>query len=328
MIRQSIPLPIANCSYAPLKDFLNYSTTTLFHFSLALLTITLSIITLIFFNSVKIKHSEINKRISTGNISNNTWVLFYFFVALRALCEGLRLGLEIHLDKYLSVGLYCLVNILQGALILSLTLSLDYQRRYRFTVTLPSRPNSRRGSAHSGTHLSINNIKANTEKSPLLKKFEEIKKNVFQSELIVFIIFMLLCWTFFYLFMAQAQVDIFYYIFLSFFGIQRIPIFILLYIIVFTIDNGISKWCKTLLCFGIILNIIVDMPLTIWNILFDQTTCFIFDTFSIVDLTLVLYLLSTILLFIFMVLEFKRNSIESVDAAIRENQDQFDFRRF
>jgi len=118
-------------------------------------------------------------------------------------------------------------------------------------------------------------------------------------------------------------------LFLCAFGVQRIPIVILVLMIVYgrtSSTDGPTKKSKVFLVTAAVVNVAGDIPLTIWSAILPNTCIFVIA--SAVDLIHLCYLASLILFFLFLRSEYLRNMEECIWTTVSQIQDTFDFRRF
>jgi len=122
--------------------------------------------------------------------------------------------------------------------------------------------------------------------------------------------------------------DIFNWLFLSSYVLQRIPIIILVLLIITTrsTNDGPTTQSKIFLGLAAGFNLVNDLPLTMWARFLPETCIFVIASY--VDLIHLLYLFSLIFFFLFLRSEYLRNMEECIWDTVSQIQDTFDFRRF
>jgi len=284
----------------------SYPSVTITYGILAITSLVFSIIIGFKYNSVKV----FNRKIRTQNISNTMWILYYCALAFRGACNGVRYALEERHEESLDSVFFLSSLILHGITAFSLCLALNHQRKYRSSLP-PS----------TGTAPP-------KENDPLLAKYAWFRKTVSGSETFFFFLFVIYL-IFLYLQVMKSNNTTYEILFLCAFGVQRIPIVILVLMIVYgrtSSTDGPTKKSKVFLVTAAVVNVAGDIPLTIWSAILPNTCIFVIA--SAVDLIHLCYLASLILFFLFLRSEYLRNMEECIWTTVSQIQDTFDFRRF
>jgi len=129
-----------------------------------------------------------------------------------------------------------------------------------------------------------------------------------------------------------------FWVFVTFYSLQRVPLLVLLGIIIGTgapEPEGPTIFSKALLALGILLNLVNEVPLTMWSYIVliassnSTEPCNVGGFASTVDVIHLLFLLSQIFLFFFLRAEFFRNKDYCVWKIVSKRQEGFfDFREF
>eukprot|EP01112_Ceratiomyxa_fruticulosa_P000759 TRINITY_DN1068_c0_g1_i2.p1 TRINITY_DN1068_c0_g1~~TRINITY_DN1068_c0_g1_i2.p1 ORF type:complete len:316 (-),score=34.49 TRINITY_DN1068_c0_g1_i2:94-1041(-) len=265
------------------------------------------------YNSVKV----FNRKIRTQNISNTMWILFYLTLTFRAVCNTIRYATykTLHASPENWV-LYLAAFIIHGISAFTLSLALNHQRKYRSSSPqLPATPSSQR------------------ETEPLIGSRTSIwlRRSVTLPEILFFFFFLvyLLCLYLVLIFPPPLDKNnVYTYLFVVSFILQRLPVVVLVMMIVFHRNNndGPTKKSKALLFIGALLNISNDLPIATWSSVLRYDCIFKFA--SGVDLMLVINLVSLLFFFLFLRSEYIRNREECIWTTVSQIQDTFDFRKF
>jgi hypothetical protein len=293
--------------------FVDYPSVTFTYAIIAVSGLAFALVAGIKYNSVKV----FNRSIRTENISNTLWILFYMFIALRGTVNTLRYALadgsEDTLDNYLIYsGL-----VIHGLTGFCLTLALNHQHKFRSTA-----PNNQ---TPVGAKAGPN------DPDPLLSKYGWLKKSVGWSELLYFALFLLYLAFVFVMIVRRDDGDewIWVSVFLAVFGLQRMPVLILAFLIALgkpLTPDGPTAWAKAYLVVGVIFSITNDLPIHIWaEVLPNECT---FWVASWVDVIHIFYLPTLVCFFLFIRSEYLRNMEECIWTTVSQIQDTFDFRRF
>jgi len=283
------------------------------------------------YNSVPVnqtKERKGNTRTETvrkNSVSNTLWILYFMSLCLRATFDAVRFALvretEIVMDETLSLFSLSLF----GLSVLLLTLALEHQRKYR--SFLPDQKKSR------NEQINSDSLKGdNPEKDRLIKRTNKVFI-LLRIPLILFLFYLAAIFVAF--FVDQRET---FYLFLSFYILQRVPLIILLAVIVLYSSwepkKGPSKVNRVVLTVGILLNLVNEIPLTMWSFLIIKPgtgtdPCIVGGVASAVDIIHIFFLLSQILLFVFLRKEFFRNSKHCVWKIIsKRDEGYFHWREF
>jgi len=204
---------------------------------------------------------------------------------------------------------------LYGVSVFILSLALNHQKEFRSNDTNETENNN-------------NSLQLQT-----VPKHEWLKNAFLSSEMLFFVI--LLIYLIFLFVIAVIRVNdstanILIIIFMIIYGIQRIPIIILLIMILFIGDaKGPSSTSKVFLAIAVVLNLCNDFPITLWSLLDKNIDCDIFSLFSWLDLVHFCYFFAILFFFIFLREEFKRNKEDAIWTIIKQQQDpQMSFKPF
>lgn len=294
--------------------FVDYPSVTFTYAAIAAAALVFALVAGIKYNSVKV----FNRSIRTENISNTLWILFYIFISLRATVNTLRYALadgsEETLDNYLIYsGL-----VIHGLTGFCLTLALNHQHKFRSTS-----PNAQPGP--------VGGKAGPNDPDPLLSKYGWLKKSVGWSELLYCALFLLYLAFVLVMIIRRDEDDewIWVAVFLSVFGLQRVPVIVLVFLIALgkrDTPDGPTAWAKAYLVVGVFFSLTNDMPVHIWAEILPSDCTFVFASW--VDLIHVFYLPTLVCFFLFIRSEYLRNMEECIWTTVSQIQDTFDFRRF
>jgi len=138
-------------------------------------------------------------------------------------------------------------------------------------------------------------------------------------------------------FAAKSDDDerIFFIVFMITYGLQRLPIVILAIWIVFnmprTVIEGPSPSSKLILLFASILDLVNNLPVTVWASIINNDTCPLY-ILSYADVVHLLFCIAQVLFFVFLRAEFMRNKEQFVYTTVQTHKDYeqfgFDWRQF
>jgi len=138
-------------------------------------------------------------------------------------------------------------------------------------------------------------------------------------------------------FAAKSDDDerIFFIVFMITYGLQRLPIVILAIWIVFnmprTVIEGPSPSSKLILLFASILDLVNNLPVTVWASIINNDTCPLY-ILSYADVVHLLFCIAQVLFFVFLRAEFMRNKEQFVYTTVQTHKDYehhgFDWRVF
>jgi len=279
------------------------------------------------YNSVRV----FNKKIRTNEISNTLWLLFYLFLGIRCVLDAVRYGLNVvnDLESTVNMGLYFSSLVLDGVIFLFLTLSLNHQLRHRSSPKPP--PQQRQGSTKSPGK------NRNAQDPGDADNYARVRLSflaVLSLESFFFILFVLHL-VFLYL-NVHNESEVFYWLYISAFILQLIPIIVLTFFIVFypAANDGPSKLARYILLIGTLFFISVFAPTSILTDWFLGGPCSTdcqacpFYIGSWVDFLQWVKIISLLFYFFFIRSEYRRNMEECIWTTVSQIQDTFDFRRF
>lgn len=306
-------LPLTNCPdpNTSLGEHFRNPTILILYMVLGFVCCVFALITVRNYNSVRV----FNKHIRTPNVSNTLWIIFFLAVATRATFDAFRYGLDVQdQDSDVNTGLYLASLVMDGVVVLCLTLALNHQKRYRSSIPVMSTHNNSKPDVsenHNGT-------------------LELVKTVLFAPETLYCLLFMIYL-VFFYL-NIDLQNEYSYKLFIAFTCLQKVPIVVLTSFIVFSRNSvdGPTPQSKLFLALGTVFNLTLVLPPSIWAAIFSQiiTDECIFHFGTIVDFLQALYIVSMVLYFIFLRQEFQRNMEECIWTTVSQIQDTFDYRKF
>jgi len=270
----------------------------------SLVTLTCIIITCIIgfrYNSVKV----FNRKIRTKSISNTLWILFFLTVGLRNAIDAVLFSVQ-NLTESTKDILSLQIYVFHGIGCLTLCLALNHQRKYRSSVP--------------PENLNKNSYKRK-ETEPLIPKHVWCKSMCTPSEIFFLSLFVLFL-IFLYL-QAVKEHKIFDILFIVFTEIQRIPVLILMFMIIFfyRANDGPTRQSKIFLFMASILNVTGDIPLNIWAFVLPSNCTFVIASW--LDFIHILYLISLFMMFIFVRNEYHRNMEETIWSTVSQIQDTF-----
>jgi len=293
--------------------FIDYPSVTFTYAIIATAGLLFALVAGIKYNSVKV----FNRSIRTENISNTLWILFYIFIAFRGIINTLRYALADESQETLDNYLVYSSLIIHGLTGFCLTLALNHQYKYRSTTpnTQPTTPST----------VGVN------DPDPLLSKYGWLKKSIGWAELLYFVLFLLYLAFVFVMIVRRDNSDEWIWIAtaLSLFGLQRVPVVVLVLLIAFgrvAVPDGPTTFAKFCLAAGVLFSLTNDMPIHVWAEVLPNNC--VFWIASWVDLLHLLYLISLACFFLFIRSEYLRNMEECIWTTVSQIQDTFDFRRF
>lgn len=264
------------------------------------------------YNSVRVW----NKKIRPPSISNTLWVIFYLCIFCRAILDGVRYGVPNEDIKSQSLALATASFAFHGLTTTVLSLALNHQRRFRSSVA----PAPATGTSTLPEAEKEQPTAALTQRLGSFTKQLGIWEFLFGILLVGYLVLM-------YLDLLHPGSNIIFPLFLTAFGLQRLPILVLAVLIAGQGQkDGPTKISKLLLCIGVVLNVVNDLPLSVWA-QFLPPKCF-FGIFSAVDILHSAYLVSLVFFFLFIRSEYHRNMEECIWTTVSQIQDTFDFRKF
>jgi len=130
--------------------------------------------------------------------------------------------------------------------------------------------------------------------------------------------------------MSKSQYEnIFWGLFLGFLILQRIPVFLTLLAIIIVHKKTVTPTltAKFVLTVAILVYLVNDVPITLWAQSIDRSGC-IFRYMSGLDLIHALNVISQILVFVFLRMEYHRNTEDCKWRIVSQRGNGFDFRDF
>eukprot|EP01091_Cochliopodium_minus_P008771 TRINITY_DN2044_c0_g1_i1.p1 TRINITY_DN2044_c0_g1~~TRINITY_DN2044_c0_g1_i1.p1 ORF type:complete len:347 (-),score=42.74 TRINITY_DN2044_c0_g1_i1:136-1176(-) len=314
-------------------------------FSLCLLmfaSLIFGLITLINYNKVKVFDTSIR----TPNISNNLWIFYFFTIFIRAVVGCFRYSFKIlqQPEEDASKIVLGVILGLHGIASFALALAFYHQHRYRSS-----------GATHKFQHE--NNI-LQTENAMYSKKIVTLVEVLLSVLFILYLVAEALI-------LLNRDSDIFYFVFIGVFALQRLPIIGLMLVIIFytasshhekndklrnekknllgsenlimeeteetdnqlpNMDDGPNGRAKFFLICATVFNVCGDLPLEVWSD-FLPAGCPM-KILSYVDLFLLFYVLSLLFFFLFLRAEYERKKEECMWQFVSKFQDDFNFKRF
>lgn len=334
-------IPLRNCpepDTALGKDGLFPYPTVMFTYMLIGLVSFIFVVTITFkYNSVRV----FNKKIRTNQISNTLWIIFFFFLGVRVTFDAVRYGMNVVYETSdLNSGLHFASLVTDALLNMFLCLSLNHQLKFRSASRSPITRSSSTKSAHKDNLSRQPSSKLRADPLP-----EQENANVLRVSLVVlfsletlFFALFILHLVFLYLnITSEAGDDIFYWLYIGAYILQRLPILILTLFIVLSaaLTDGPSRTARMCLLLASILFLCVIAPPSILTDWFIRTDCegycsqaCPFYIGSWVDFLQLLQLFSLLFYMGFIRFEYKRNMEECIWTTVSQIQDSFDVRRF
>ncbi|KYQ92332.1 hypothetical protein DLAC_06296 [Tieghemostelium lacteum] len=295
----------------------SFPSTSLIFACLSITCFIFSIIIAFHYNSFTV----FNKKMRTQTISNTLWILYYLTLGLRASSNTIRFSMDREKEIQIEKIFFIASLTLHGFTALTLSLSLNHQRRYRSTTSTQS------------THQQ----QKNRESDPLLQiqqdhgsrslKLKSMLKRskISISEIIIIFLFIL------FLVFLYVEIDkenqIFYDILLTIFIVQHIPVLVLVVMIAFSgKGEGPTQRSRIFIILGAIFNLCNYLPLYFWSE-YLPGGCPMYIV-SYVDFIQIFDFASLLFFFLFLRSEYSRNVEECIWTAVSQSQDTFDFRKF
>lgn len=345
----NLPVCPSASDYPGLIEYVSFPSIVFISCALGAVSLLFGLAASIFYNSVPVYEKKehlgvvsTNERLARkSEVSNTLWIMYFLSMTLRCLVDTLRFSLWKNSKRPVSIkddiALVALSLACFGVTSFFLTLSLNHQRLHRSEFSSKIEKRSQKNS-QTTDRLINNSINVKAPKSLT----ERIKRLVFRIEAFFVILLGIYLLSVVALFASNfIAPDIYLYIFLSIYCLQRVPIVILTFIIVFNINEEGPKWgTKLLLVFGVFLSLLNEVPETILSHFFNvwdgwkykghnAEQCFIFGWFSGVDIIHFCYILAQVFFFIFLIIEFQRNKGPCIWSIVSKRKDgYFDFRNF
>jgi len=281
-----------------------------------------------------------NRRIRTRSISNTLWVFLYGIVALRTAMCAVRYSVNdysfVHSNYYSGFLIAELVLHTLYAFVLSL--ALNHQRRFRSSAQENDTsviPNKREESSqlYEKPGKEVEGGMVQNEHSSLIGSNKLETKGFFAERYsyvdLIFVAVLLMVWVSLALDIIYDQNHLYFDLFVTFFIVQRIPVFVLTGIILLSRHAQDGPTWKTKICLfiGCLLGVADDIPTEGWAAMANLDSCALY-IMSGADVILIVCILSNVFFFIFARAEFRRNKEECIWSTMSVIQNEFDWRRF
>eukprot|EP01127_Copromyxa_protea_P018080 TRINITY_DN5613_c0_g1_i1.p1 TRINITY_DN5613_c0_g1~~TRINITY_DN5613_c0_g1_i1.p1 ORF type:complete len:341 (+),score=70.20 TRINITY_DN5613_c0_g1_i1:28-1050(+) len=321
---------VPRCPSSPkITEFFSYPLIVWTYMLLFLMSLFFAIFTGMRYNSVpvyiekgKVSNTETVRK---NEVSNTLWIMYFIFVAFKAANDAIGFSLEdITNSKGYDLAFVLISVVLAGGITLFFSLSLNHQLRHRSAYKKKS---------PEATDVNTSSVADLDALSPKEKGFlYRVKKILLGIETPLILLAVLYQIAVYALFQTNADSEdmTLFWVYVAFYALQRLPIFILLLSILIKSDQneGPSAASKALLSLGVFVNLVGEIPLTLWSLIIgSHSTCW-FNAFGPLDVINVSFVLSHIFLFFFLRAEFIRNKENCVWTIVSKRTDFFDFRDF
>jgi len=312
--------PIGSCPHVTkLQEVFKYPSLSITFIIIGLTSLFFAIYTIVKFNTVIV----FDKPVRSPPISNNWWIAYFIAIALRvisATTESTTFALDGN-NETVTTALIILSLIMSGLSTFALTLALNHQRKYRsdFGPADPSRGDS---ATFPNSTLQYNTALAVNSESERYTSLEAIRDTIV-GPVSLFLILLLVYGLAMYLVLTNSH-EIFFISFMIAYGLQRVPVLVLAFWIVFNIPKtpieGPSLSSKIILLFASVLDLVNNLPVTIWARIIKNDKC-TFCILGYVDLIHLLFCVAQVLFFIFLRAEFIRNKEQFVYTTVQTHKD-------
>lgn len=303
--------PVPACPTPSLQHELQHASTWGIFTALLLLSVSLTTFVQLRYNSIMV----FNRRVRPSPISNTFWLAFFFCNALRACLGILRYVYTVGRDDGFDSAVFILEAIAQGLTKMWLSLTLNYQRRFRSTNVI-------------GGHPSLNNDSSET--APLLNQHGDKSHPTFfvPSRLdYVIALQMVVCIGFLLGQLDSAESAPFFWVYAADMWTEyAVQLFLALLVFRQPSDPGPSRWAKTFLGIGMALSATNVLPLTTWQGFLPDHCVFYIAGWA--DLILLAGCSALVFFFLFLRLEFFRNRDPCIFTAVDQVKDTIKFRHF
>eukprot|EP01137_Pigoraptor_chileana_P030821 Opistho-2@17820 len=292
-----------------LGGWMHYPTTSIIFLVASVLCFGFTATTLLRYNTVRV----LNKKIRTPNISNNTWILYFFAVAMRCVFECV-LYVRDDEDTHANAGILLAAVVLYGVGNLMLALPLDHQRKHRSTVAVTSskpqpvaQPTEESKEPRRTSSSSVMSFIASTE-------------SLFLSLFVFYIVCL-------FLVLMKNETAVYGWLFFTANVFQRIPVLVLGAIVALRENgaDGPSRASRLCIAAGVALNIICDFPPSWWQAVLPDACPLYFASY--VDILIAFFLVSLVLFFTFLRAEYLRNMEDCIWTTVSQIQ-EFNVRQF
>eukprot|EP00053_Salpingoeca_punica_P024630 m.13996 g.13996 ORF g.13996 m.13996 type:complete len:314 (-) comp7015_c0_seq1:745-1686(-) len=304
------PLP-ACPEGSSLSSELEYAATWGLFVLLLLISVTLAAVVQNKYNSIVV----FNRRVRPSPVSNTFWLAFFVCNALRACFGILRYVYTVERDDSLDAAIFIVEAVFQGLTKMWLSLTLNYQRRFRSANVIAARP-------------SLNNDPSET--APLLnQRGEENQASYFMMSSMDYVIVlqMIVCISFLFGQMDAAESSAFFWVYSADMWTEyALQLYLMATVFRQPSDYGPSRLAKFYLGSGMALSALNVLPPTVWQH-FLPDNC-VFYVAGWVDLILLLSFCALLFFFLFLRLEFYRNRDPCIFTAVNRLKDSIKFRNF
>jgi len=261
-----------------------------------------SIVNLILALFVGLKNNSFQvqgRAIRVDSITNDQWVAYFASNSFRACFTLFRLAIEYQYRLDLALAIVYLIFSGLSALFLSLALNHQYLYRSAFAPRVHDEE--------------IFSYRGEVEPPPSCT-FSDIVNYLLGIQTPLFILYVLYLLSIYVEFTVSSDHtldSVFWPLFLVFYFIQRLPIIIFTILIISNqnLTEGPTVRERVILSIAIVLNVVADVPASVWGAWVRLEKC-VFHFASLVDMVYLFYILSLILLVIFVRQEFLRTRLE------------------
>jgi hypothetical protein len=288
------------------------------------------------YNSVRV----FNQKISTANTSNTCWIVFFISSSIWSIISAIKYALDDSKEAAVDAPFVIIALLLYGVAPLFLSWALNHQRRFRSSYSM-HRPHQnaadhdrhRTGASIAPGHsanigvvdersaLTGGDVERSGEVDPLLRRYRWCRQRIGISEL-TFVALFVVYTVVMSVSLSNTENDTLYYVFVGAYGLQRVPITVLVLVIVLRPDlpyygialpsdvDGPSRTAKVLLVAAALFAAADLLPLSMWARILPSTCPFYVASW--VDAIQVLYILSLLFFFLFTRVEYFRNLEEEI----------------
>jgi hypothetical protein len=301
-------VPLGACPES-LTPKLAYPSVTIVFIILGCTSAIFAILTAAKYNSVMVYDRPERK----PAISNTWWILYYIGITVRAVIDGTKYALTDQKHETTeSLVLIVISLLLYGVCTLMISFALQHQKEFRSKFAFSSSlSRSSTSKASFPTTSRIESSAAINRDSPKTGMCHNLKEKILSVRSIFVILFLIYCGAEYSMFIYREPGDQPYYIFfLVAFGIQRVPVIILVAFIIFSFpENKIEGpliSSRVILLIATILDTVNNLPVTLWAEIIEDPEC-LFGAISIVDIIHIVFWFAQVLFFLFLRAEFVRN---------------------
>eukprot|EP01097_Dermamoeba_algensis_P007250 TRINITY_DN454_c0_g2_i1.p1 TRINITY_DN454_c0_g2~~TRINITY_DN454_c0_g2_i1.p1 ORF type:complete len:331 (-),score=58.80 TRINITY_DN454_c0_g2_i1:71-1063(-) len=285
--------------------------------SLCVVNIVLCVLCLVFSLVLSQKYNFVtvyDKKIRTNNISNTSWIFFFFTLFIRSALRATSLGISEEYSQVANILTYALY-VVDSLVALFFAWSLNHQRQYRLSI--PEKIDE--GTAvEEGSDVDAHSFSL---------KLLTLLRSTGLFELVF--LFLALFYSISVGLTIWKSQRLYHFIMIGVYIAQRVPAILLTVAIITysanTEADGPSPLNKLILFVAVPSFFACDIPSEIWAYIL-RDTCF--DFLSPVDFFVLFEWVAISLLFAFVVLEFKRNKEEGIWQTIKQIQNDLQRRQF